>query len=127
MASGTKLRCPVQAVHHRERMTLRMIHDFFVGHLTGDAIALLVDHHGRDSHYESAIALRRFQFGDGVASGAGHSIFIKRPVYLGILCQRPRQNANWIVAAIAVPGEFDAPGPRQNIHAGPIKRRSERV
>jgi hypothetical protein len=60
-----------------------------------------------------------------MAGCTGQSIFIELTIYGRILRQRAAQNANWIVAAVAVPGELNALRPRENVYARSVKRRSK--
>lgn len=62
-----------------------------------------------------------------MAGRARQSILVKATVDLRILSQRPGKYAHWIVAAIAMARKLDALRARQNVHAGPIERRTKRV
>ena len=52
---------------------------------------------------------------------------IETAIHFRILRQPTRQHADRVVAAIAVPSEFDPLRPQQNIDARAIKRRAERI
>ena len=62
-----------------------------------------------------------------MAHRAGNAVLIERAVASVVRVQCSRENANRIVAAIAVAGEFHAFGAQQNVHALAIERRAEGV
>ena len=62
-----------------------------------------------------------------MACHAGEAVGIEGAVHLRILRQASGQNADGIVAAIAVTREFNPFRPEQYVHAGAIERSAKRI
>src|ERR1700733_4720382 len=82
MAGAAEFRSPIEALHHRLRVALRMLVYILVWDLAWEAIPFFVYHHRRNTHHETAVPLNRLQFLDRVAGGAGEPILIHLPVDL---------------------------------------------
>ena len=111
VTGGAEFRRVVEVLHHRLGVPVEMRDDLRVRHHAGNAVALLIDHHRRHAHHKTAIAKFGCNALDGVAGRAGQAIFIELAVHLvEFWVERAGQNADRIVAAIAMPREFDALG-----------------
>ena len=62
-----------------------------------------------------------------MTGGASQAVLVKGAIDLRVRGQSARQHGDRIVAAIAVPRELDAFGADQDVDAGPVERRAERV
>src|SRR5271170_7524928 len=94
---------------------------------TGDALALLVDHHCRHTHHETSISELRVHTLNRMARHTRQPISVERAVALSVRVKCAREYADGVVAAIAMPRELNAPGLDQNVDAGAIERRSKRI
>ena len=90
-------------LHDRLGVAIKMRQDHSVGNDARDALALLIDHHRRDTHYEAAVAELCVHALDGVAGRTGQAIAVECAIDLRVRIERSRQHSNRVVAAIAMP------------------------
>ena len=84
--------------------------DLRVRHNAGNAAALLVHHDRGNGHDKAAVAQLGIDALDGVAHHAGNAVLIEGAVAGVMRVERARENADGIVAAIAMAREFHALG-----------------
>ncbi len=93
----------------------------------GIRFPLFIDHDGRNGHNETAVAEPGLHALDRVAGGTGQAVAIEGAVDGRVGVERAGQNANRIVATIAMAGEFDPLGAGKDVDAGAVERRAEGV
>ena len=69
-----------------------------------------VHHYRRHSHYIAAVPGGRLQLLNGVTCHAGDAVFVEFAVDMRVPCEGASQNADGIVATVAMTGKFDALG-----------------
>ena len=127
VAGRAELRLVVNILHHSFRVPVEMRQNLRVRHHPRNPLAAFIHHHRRHAHHKAAIAVLRRHALNRVAGHAGQSVAIEHPVDGRFRVQPSAQHGHRIVAAIAVARKLNAFGPQQNIHARPVKRRSEGV
>src|SRR6201999_1700248 len=95
----------VDVLHHRFGVAIGVGEDFGIGHQARDSISLFIDHNRWNSHDETAVAEPGFRALDGMAGGAGETVAIEGAVHGRVVAERAGQNANRIMATVAVAGK----------------------
>ena len=88
---------------------------------------MLVDHHGRNSHDEAAVAELCIHALDRVTGHAGQPVAIERAITLSVRVEGAGEDADWVVAAIAMARELNALGVHEDVDAGAIEGRAKGI
>src|SRR5271157_1660935 len=108
-------------------MPVRVIPNLVIGDHAGNTVAVFIDHRGGHAEHESSIPVGGLQLLDGMTGGARQAVFVEVSVHLRVLGECSGKDADGVMTAIAVPGELDSFGPRENVDAGSIERGSKGV
>src|ERR1700722_19918412 len=122
MTGGAELGSPVKALHDGTGMAVRVLQYLVVWNFSRYALAVFIYHHRRDAHDIAAVAGSGLQALNRVTDHAGEAVVIEFSVDLRILSEGTTDHADWVVATIAVPGEFDPFSFVEKIYAGAVKR-----
>ena len=71
----------VDVLHHGLGVAIEMGEDLRIGHQAGNTVSLFIDHNGRHSHHETAIAQLGPDALDRVAGHAGEAIAVERAIH----------------------------------------------